>query len=115
MVFDIFHANPAWLPDGIAWLYVVTNAARILTYIPQIVVVWRSHDGAQSLSLLTWGSWVIANLTATAYGSLVIHDVFFTLVSLVNLVCCGLVTGIGARRRGLLPWLPGLSRRLTAR
>ncbi|MDB5829070.1 MAG: hypothetical protein JWQ73_3290 [Variovorax sp.] len=95
--------------------YVVTNAARVFTYIPRIVVVWRSHDGAQSLSLLTWSSWVIANLTATAYGSLVMHDVFFTLVSLVNLVCCGTVTGIGARRRGLSPRLPRLSSRAPAR
>ena len=107
MVFDIFNANPVLLPGGIAWLYVVTNAARVFTYIPQLVLVWRSHDGAQSLSLLTWGSWVIANMTATAYGSLVMHDVFFTLVSLVNLVCCGMLTCIGARRRGLLPWLSG--------
>ena len=80
---------------GFTW---VTNAAQVFTYIPQIVVVWRSHDGAQSLSLMTWGFWVIANLTATAYGSLVIHDVFFTLVSLVNLVCGGTALSLRWRR-----------------
>lgn len=57
----------------IGWLYLLTNAARVVTYIPQIVAFWRCTNGALSVSLLTWGSWVLSNLTATVYGALVVR------------------------------------------
>ena len=82
------------------WLYLLTNAVRVLTYLPQIVVVWRCKDGARSVSLLTWGSWALSNVTATAYGALVVQDTFFVAISLVNLAGCSAVALIAARRRG---------------
>ncbi|MBC7680993.1 MAG: hypothetical protein H7172_01555 [Ferruginibacter sp.] len=91
-------------PDGsmvsvIAWLYVVTNATRVVTYVPQIVVVWRCTDGAPSVSLLTWGSWVLSQVSALFYGVLVVHDLPFVLISVINLLGCACVTGITLRRR----------------
>jgi hypothetical protein len=83
----------------IGWLYLLTNAARVLTYIPQIVVVWRCTDGAASVSLLTWGSWVLSNVTATVYAVLVVRDALFVAISLVNLLGCAAVAVIAARRR----------------
>ncbi|MFT4196227.1 hypothetical protein [Ottowia sp.] len=88
----------AW-QAAIAWGYLLSNAARVFTYLPQIVVVWRCRDGARAVSLLTWGSWVAANSMAVLYGALVVSDLFFLLISLVNLAGCGLVAGIAARRR----------------
>ena len=92
------------LPPGsmlavIAWLYLATNALRVLSYLPQVVVVWRCRDGARSISLLTWGMWTLSHITATLYGVLVLRDAFFIFVSLVNLAGCGTVTLIAARRR----------------
>lgn len=83
----------------IGWLYLLTNATRVVTYIPQIIVTWRCTDGALSVSLLTWGSWVLSNLTATVYGVLVVRDGFFVAISLVNLAGCGAVAAIAAWRR----------------
>ncbi|QHI99665.1 hypothetical protein GT347_17790 [Xylophilus rhododendri] len=83
----------------IAWLYLLTNATRLVTYLPQIIVVWRCTDGARSVSVLTWGSWVLSQATATLYGTLVLHDLPFVLISLINLVGCGCVTVIAMRRR----------------
>lgn len=83
----------------IAWLYILTNAARVVTYVPQLMAVWRSTDGARDIALLTWGSWVVANATAVAYGFMVIHDTFFTSIAMLNLVCCAAVTIVGAQRR----------------
>jgi hypothetical protein len=83
----------------IAWIYFVTNAARVLTYMPQIVAVWCSNDGAYAISLLTWGSWVVSHLAAVAYGVVVVRDFFFVAISLVNLVCCAAVTLIATLRR----------------
>ena len=84
---------------AIAWLYIVTNAARVFTYAPQLIVVWRSEDGARDISLLTWGSWVVANATAVAYGMLVVQDLFFTLIAMLNMVCCAAIACIALQRR----------------
>lgn len=84
--------------SSIAWFYVIANALRGFTYVPQVVAAWRSRDGARSLSLLTWSAWLVANVAAVLYG-LVLRDVFFTCISLINCAGCSLVTGIAARRR----------------
>jgi hypothetical protein len=97
-----FHSLAAsdgvWL-QMIGWLYLLTNATRVITYVPQIVVVWRCTDGAMSVSLLTWCSWVLSHVAATAYGLLLVHDVLFVAISLINLAGCGAVAMIAARRR----------------
>ena len=87
-----------WL-GAIAWLYLLTNATRLVTYLPQIVVVWRCTDGARSVSVLTWGSWVLSQGTAMLYGTLVLRDLPFVLISLINFVGCACVTVIALRRR----------------
>lgn len=84
---------------AIAWAYLATNAVRILSYLPQIVTVWRCRDGARAISLWTWGMWTVSHTTAVLYGVVVMHDVFFTLISVINLVGCGTVAIIAARRR----------------
>ncbi|VWX61322.1 conserved membrane hypothetical protein [Burkholderiales bacterium 8X] len=91
--------------SAIAWIYLVTNAVRVVTYLPQIVAVWRCRDGAKAISLLTWGSWVLSHVTGVVYGIWVIHDGFFIVISTINLAGCAAVTMIAAQRRGLLPWL----------
>lgn len=90
--------NNDWL-GAIAWLYLVTNATRLVTYLPQIVVVWRCTDGARSVSVLTWGSWVLSQGTAMIYGALVLCDLPFVLISLINFVGCACVTAIALHRR----------------
>lgn len=87
---------------AIGWTYLVTNAARIFTFLPQIVAVWRSTDGARAISLCTWSAWLVSHVTAVLYGALVTHDVFFVLISLINFFGCGTVTLIAWRRR--LQW-----------
>ena len=84
---------------AVAWLYLLSNAVRFFSYLPQIMVVWRCSDGARSISLLTWSMWSISHITATLYGVLVVRDAFFIFVSLVNLGGCAAVTVIAARRR----------------
>jgi hypothetical protein len=95
---------PSSLPDAgaldlVVWLYVITNATRAVTYIPQIVVVWRCNDGARSVSLLTWGSWVLANVSAVLYAYCVVGDLPLVLISVVNLLGCAAVTGLALHRR----------------
>lgn len=99
---------PDFVPAGatpwamlIAWAYLLTNATRFITYLPQIAAVWRSQDGARAISLLTWSSWVVSHVTGLAYGALVMKDTYFVVITFINLVGCGCVTIIAAHRRGL--------------
>ena len=77
---------------AIGWFYLATNAMRVFTYLPQIVAVWRSTDGARAVSLFTWGSWLVCNGSAILYGAVVVHDLFFVLIALVNFCGCTSVT-----------------------
>jgi len=86
---------------AIAWSFLLTNGGRLITYLPQILAVWRCQDGARALSLITWASWVVSHVTALFYGAVVLHDGFFVIVSLINLVCSSIVVAIAAHRRGL--------------
>ena len=83
----------------VAWAYLLSNATRVLTYVPQIVAVWRCPHGAISVSLMTWGSWAASNLTAVLYGAWVVDDGFFVAISVINLVGCGAVTLIVCWKR----------------
>jgi uncharacterized protein with PQ loop repeat len=91
------------MPEGplaaVGWAYLLSNALRVFTYVPQIVTVWRCEDGARSLSLLTWWSWVVSNVATTAYGLLVLRDLPFLMIALLNLGGCGTVAMIAMHRR----------------
>ncbi|MET0505831.1 MAG: hypothetical protein ABWZ85_10915, partial [Luteibacter sp.] len=99
MQFHVVAASEGTWLALIGWAYLLTNAVRVFTYIPQIVTVWRCNDGARSVSLLTWSSWVLSHVAALFYGVLVIQDGLFVAITLVNLVGCGAVAVIAARRR----------------
>ncbi len=90
---------------AIGWFYLVTNAMRVFTYLPQIVAVWRSTDGARAVSLFTWGSWLVCNGSAILYGAVVVNDLFFVMIASVNFcgcTCVTLITLITLQRR--LQW-----------
>ena len=84
---------------AIGWFYLATNSLRMFTYVPQILAVWHCRDGARSISLITWYSWAVSNLTAIAYGTLVVHDGFFTFISTINFTCCTAVALIASSKR----------------
>jgi hypothetical protein len=101
------HARPALqgvsLP--IAWLYLLTNSARVLSYVPQILALRRWGEDTRAMSLVTWCYWLLSHVTAVLYGIFVLGDGFFVTVSVLNLAGCGTVTCMLARRRGV----PGLA------
>lgn len=92
-------AGTALLTAAIGWIYFFTNGARVFTYLPQILAVWRCNDGARAISLLTWSSWVVSHLAAILYAALVIHDGFFMSVSAINFLCCLTVVAIAWHKR----------------
>lgn len=86
------------IDTSIAWFYLITNSLRVFTYMPQIVAVARSKDGARAISLWTWGSWMVAHAAAVMYG-LQLQDLFFTVISSINLLGTSAVTCISCKRR----------------
>ncbi|HKA39385.1 MAG TPA: hypothetical protein VKD25_06430 [Burkholderiales bacterium] len=90
------HASTA---GWVAWLYVATNSLRIIAYAPQIRAVLRAQDGAVAVSITTWALFTFANLTATLYGWLVIHDSAFCAIFTGNLMCTAAVTFIATLKR----------------
>lgn len=87
-----------WIDSSIAWFYLITNTLRVVTYVPQIVAVMRSQDGARAVSLFTWGSWMVANGAAILYA-LLLRDFFFMAISSINFLGCSAVTLITIQRR----------------
>jgi hypothetical protein len=92
----------------IAWLYLLVNSGRVVSYLPQIVALWQCRDGARAISLLTWSYWTLSHVSAVLYGAVVIHDGFVVAISLLNLFCCGLVIALALRRRAAHPTAPAV-------
>jgi hypothetical protein len=85
----------AWTA-AIGWLFLLANSGRLLAYIPQILAAARCDAGAKSVSVLTWGYFAFAHLTALLYALVVLHDDksawifcgnFLVTIVLVAIVC----------------------------
>jgi len=61
-------------PTLIGWLFLITNAGRLLAYFPQIIAAARCDAGARSVSVVTWGYFAIAHLSALMYAIAVLKD-----------------------------------------
>lgn len=48
------------------WSFALFNSSRLLSYVPTILAIHTSSDSSQH-SLLTWLSWVGANVTMAAW------------------------------------------------
>ncbi|MBS0293655.1 MAG: hypothetical protein JSS01_14190 [Proteobacteria bacterium] len=95
----MFDSMEGAMAATIGWFYLATNAARVFAYLPQITAIWRCHDGAQAISLLTWGMWTVSHVAALLYGALLMHDLYFVTISTVNLTGCGLIAALATWRR----------------
>lgn len=60
----------AWL----AWAFTAISAIRALAYVPQLIAVARSRDGARDIALSTWIIWILNNALGAAYTALVSRE-----------------------------------------
>ncbi len=75
-------------PSWIATAFTAVNSIRVLFYLPQIVAVARSKDGARDIALSTWTMWALTNGLGTAYGALVVNDLLLALSFALSLLAC---------------------------
>ena len=60
------------LLQSITAIYALCNAARLLSYVPQIVVVARECSGAHALSLISWTFWSFSHAVTAIYCATVV-------------------------------------------
>jgi len=85
--------------------FAASNALRALFYLPQIVAVARSVDGARDIALSTWWMWAINNALGGVYTGVVMHHATLALSFWASALAC-LVTialAMRARRRWSMP------------
>ena len=75
-------------PSWIATAFSVVNSIRVVFYLPQIVAVVRSTDGARDIALSTWTMWALTNGLGAAYGAMVVHDALLALSFALSLMAC---------------------------
>lgn len=77
----------------LGWAFTFFSSVRVLSYVPTLWVIVRQQDSSQH-SLLTWGTWLGANLTMAAW--LYEHNGHrfnpAVGVNLANATMCGLTT-----------------------
>jgi len=96
-------------PHWIATAFGAVNSIRVLFYLPQIVAVARSTDGARDIALSTWALWALTNALGTAYGAVVARDALIAVSFALSSVACVLTVTLTVIQR--LRW----ARRAVAR
>lgn len=88
------HDNSS-LSSLVGWLFLIANSGRLLAYFPQIIAAARCDAGAKSVSVITWGYFAFAHLTALLYAIVVLQDSksvwIFTGNFVVTLILVGIV------------------------
>ena len=80
-------------------LYAISGPLAFIAYLPQIITLLRSEDGAHSTSLVTWFMWVLALTINTLYAGLVNGDRFFLLATSSSLLGTVMVFTIALYKR----------------
>ncbi len=80
-------------------LFSIFNALRIFSYLPQIYRVATDDGGARAISYSTWGTWIGANATTSAYAIVHLGDLPLCLISASNTAGCIAVVGLTAFKR----------------
>lgn len=94
-MFDFGSPDPAWLAAAFA----ATNAARALFFIPQIVAIARSVDGARDIALSTWWMWTLNNALGALYSGLTMGHQTLALTFWASTAACLITIALTMRAR----------------
>jgi hypothetical protein len=86
-------------PAFIAWAFTVANSARAIFYVPQIIAVARSTDGARDIALSTWLMWTLNNLLGVGYAAVVAGDILLALSFGASAFACALTIALTLFKR----------------
>lgn len=100
------------LPDATLAAFSFFNLLRLGSYLPQLWRIARDDHGATAISYATWGTWIGANASTTAYAWVNLGDGWLAFVNGVNAACCLAVCLLTAWKRRR--WRRAQEARLTA-
>lgn len=79
--------------------FAVSNAVRVLAYLPQIVRIARDRDNARAVSCATWGLFAISHLATVAYALTVAADLTMAAIFTLNMLACIAILGLTILKR----------------
>jgi hypothetical protein len=82
--------------DVVILAFSVTNACRIVAYIPQIVRLALDRGGSCGVSCWTWSLFFISNVATAVYASIVLRDSWMTIVFTANTIGSFTIDRLGA-------------------
>lgn len=74
--------------------FLITNLARILAYLPQIVAIARDDGRAKAVSAATWTLFCVSNLSSALYAGLLTGDRTMLIAFAANTACCAVIVGL---------------------
>lgn len=79
--------------------FALSNGARVLAYLPQILCIAQDENGANAVSRLTWGLFAISHLATVAYALTVVGDLTMAAVFGLNLIASLIIIGMTTLKR----------------
>jgi predicted MFS family arabinose efflux permease len=102
----MFEPDQSWLVSAFA----LSNAVRALFYVPQVLAVARSVDGARDIALSTWWMWTLNNALGAVYTGVVMGHTSLAVSFWASCFACLLTIALATRaRRRLQGGAPRLS------
>lgn len=80
-------------------LYGASGIAASALYVPQILKYHRDREARMSISLLSWGGWIVLAAITVAYALCVVNSRLIAAVAALNIVAQAAVLGYGMHAR----------------
>jgi hypothetical protein len=80
-------------------IFTICNSLRVLAYAPQIIKAAADRGGVEAISFMTWGLFLLSNVSAVAYALVNMSDWTMAAMFLGNAAGCSIILVIGAWKR----------------
>ena len=80
-------------------IFTVCNSLRVLAYAPQIVKAAADRGGVEAISFMTWGLFLLSNVSGVAYALVNMVDWTMATMFVGNAAGCSIILGIGGWKR----------------
>ena len=87
------------LADITLAIFTICNSLRVLAYAPQIVKAAADRGGVEAISFMTWGLFLLSNISGVAYALVNMADWTMATMFLGNAAGCSIILVIGAWKR----------------